>query len=61
VKLVLLAHLAVTLFMLGVIWFVQVVHYPLFAKVGQEGFTLYSKAHSHLTGYVVGPPMLVGA
>ena len=37
------------------------VHYPLFAKVGQEGFTLYSKAHSHLTGYVVAPPMLLEA
>jgi hypothetical protein len=61
VKLVLLAHLAVTLFMVGMIWFVKVVHYPLFAKVGPEGFTLYSKAHSHLTGYAVGPPMLISA
>ena len=60
-KYVLLAHLAVTLFMVGVIWFVQVVHYPLFAKVGSERFVLYSKAHSRLTTYVVGPPMLVEA
>ncbi len=60
-KLVLLAHLAATLFMLGVIWFVQVVHYPLFAKVGSEGFALYSKTHSRLTSYVVGPPMLLEA
>ena len=60
-KLVLLAHLAATLFMVGVIWFVQVVHYPLFAKVGSEGFALYSKAHSRLTSYVVGPPMLLEA
>jgi hypothetical protein len=27
----LLAHAAATLFMVGVIWFVQLVHYPLFA------------------------------
>ena len=57
----LLAHLAATLFMVGVIWFVQVVHYPLFARVGPEGFSLYYEAHSRLTTYVVGPPMLVEA
>lgn len=45
--------------MLGVIWFVQIVHYPLFGRVGAPGFAAYSEAHSRLTGYVVGPPMLV--
>ena len=60
-KYVFLAHLAATLFMVGVIWFVQVVHYPLFARVGSEGFAPYSEAHSRLTTYVVGPPMLVEA
>ena len=60
-KYVLLAHLAATLFMVGVVWFVQVVHYPLFARVGPEKFCLYSEAHSRLTTYVVGPPMLVEA
>lgn len=60
-KYILLAHLAATLFMVGVIWFVQVVHYPLFSRVGSEGFSLYSEAHSRLTTYVVGPPMLVEA
>jgi hypothetical protein len=57
----LLAHLAATLYMVGVIWFVQVVHYPLFSRVGPEKFSLYSKAHSRLTTYVVGPPMLAEA
>lgn len=60
-KYVLLAHLAATLMMVGVIWFVQIVHYPLFARVGSGGFALYSEAHSRLTTYVVGPPMLVEA
>lgn len=45
--------------MVGIIWFVQVVHYPLFARVGPPGFPAYSEAHSRLTGHVVGPPMLV--
>ena len=57
----LLVHLAATFYMVGVIWFVQVVHYPLFAKVGATGFAAYSRTHSRLTGFVVGPPMLVEA
>ncbi len=60
-ELVLLAHVGATLFMVGLIWFVQVVHYPLFGSVGREGFAGYSQAHSRLTGFVVGPPMLVEA
>ena len=58
---VLLANAAATLFMVGVIWFVQVVHYPLFSRVGEEEFALYSQSHARLTGYVVGPPMLAEA
>ncbi len=57
-NLLLLVHLAATLVMVGIIWFVQVVHYPLFIRVGTAGFTSYSGAHSRLTTYVVGPPML---
>ncbi len=60
-QLVFLAHVAATLFMVGLIWFVQVVHYPLFGSVGRSGFAEYSQAHSRLTGLVVGPPMLVEA
>lgn len=60
-ELLLLAHAAATLFMAGVIWFVQVVHYPLFGKVGVEGFVAYAEAHSRLTSLVVGPPMLLEA
>ena len=59
--LLLLVHLAATFFMAGVIWFVQVVHYPLFEKVGATGFPAYSGTHSRLTGFVVGPPMLLEA
>ncbi len=31
----LFVHAAMTLFMVGVIWFVQIVHYPLFRGVGE--------------------------
>lgn len=57
--LLLLSHLAATLFMLGVIWFVQVVHYPLFAKTGISDFRVYQRQHRALTTWVVAPPMLL--
>jgi len=56
-----LANLASTLFMTGVIWFVQIVHYPLFGAVGADGFAAYEQAHSARTTWVVLPPMLVEA
>ena len=55
----LIAHAAATLWMTGLIWFVQVVHYPLFALVGSTGFAAYESAHATRTTLVVGPPMLV--
>jgi hypothetical protein len=50
-------HLAVTAAMVGLIWFVQVVHYPLFTRVGSDGFAAYERAHQQRTAYVVGPFM----
>ncbi|WP_047865616.1 hypothetical protein [Rubrobacter aplysinae] len=60
-ELVLLANAGATLFMAGVIWFVQIVHYPLMGSVGRTHFVSYAESHSRLTSYVVGPPMLVEA
>jgi hypothetical protein len=57
----LIANAASTFFMAGLIWFVQVVHYPLFAAVGDSEFPAYSRLHQSLTTLVVGPPMLVEA
>ncbi len=56
--LVLIAHGAATWAMTGVIWFVQVVHYPLMGAVGASGFAAYHAAHARLTTMVVGPLML---
>ena len=47
--------------MTGLIWFVQVVHYPLMGQVEASGFAGYHAAHSRLTTLVVGPLMLVEA
>jgi len=58
-KLVFVACLASTLFMTGVIWFVQVVHYPLMDRVGPESFEKYHAGHTNLTDRVVLVPMVV--
>lgn len=50
-------HLAATLFMTGVIVFVQVVHYPLMAGVGAEGYRSYQEGHMRRTSWVVLPAM----
>ena len=47
--------------MAGIIWFVQVVHYPMFRLVGSTAFEAYHASHTRLTTWVVGPPMLVEA
>ncbi len=57
----LLVHLGATLFMTGLIWFVQLVHYPLFAGVGTQGWVTFAASHTRRTRWVVGPPMLVEA
>jgi hypothetical protein len=56
---VLLANVVSTFFMLGLAWFVQVVHYPLFPLVGREYFPAYHERHSRLTAWLVIAPMLV--
>lgn len=43
----------------GLIWFVQIVHYPLYANVGREQFPQYEALHNRLTTWVVGPAMLL--
>ncbi len=59
VSLVFLANLAATWFMVGLIWFVQIVHYPLMAEVGRDGFAGYEAKHSAWTTWVVMPAMLL--
>ena len=50
------AHVAATLFLAGMIWTIQVVHYPLFALVGEDGFVAYEQRHSaRITAVIVVP------
>ena len=55
---VFLVHLAATLLMVGVIWIVQIVHYPLFAGVGADGWAAYEASHESRITLVVGPLMV---
>ena len=55
---VLVAHFFATVYMTGLIWFVQIVHYPLKRYVGREAFRAYQAQHTMRTGYVVIIPMV---
>lgn len=55
----LLIHAAATLAMVGVIWFVQVVHYPLFELASSRRFGSFAAEHQRRTTLVVAPLMLV--
>ena len=56
---VLLLHAAATWAMVGLIWFVQVVHYPLFADVDAAAFGSYHRRHMKRTIPVVATFMLI--
>ncbi len=52
-------QLFATLYMTGLIWFVQLVHYPMFANVPSPAFASYEATHQRRTAWAVGPPMVV--
>lgn len=58
---ILLIHFAATWYMIGLIWFVQLVHYPLMAEVNSDNFPRYEKLHTSWTTLAVGPAMLLEA
>jgi hypothetical protein len=60
-KLTLALHVGATAAMTGLVWFVQVVHYPLMARVAPEAFGSFERAHMMRTGWVVAPLMLTEA
>lgn len=58
---VLLAHAASTWFLTGLIWTIQVVHYPLFDMVDRTRYVAFAAAHNARITPVVGVPMLAEA
>jgi len=61
VPLIPFAHAGMTWFMVGLIWFVQIVHYPLMGKVSASGFPEYSAGHQRRTTWIVAPAMIAEA
>lgn len=57
-ELIFALHLFSTVFMTGLVWFVQVVHYPLFREIPQDDFPNYERKNMR-TGYVAIPTMVV--
>lgn len=57
----LVLHAGATLLMAGVAWFVQLVHYPLFAAVGEERYPAYADEHQRRTTWLVAPLMAAEA
>ena len=53
------AHAAATWALVGLIWTVQVVHYPLFAHVGGDEFRRYHARHTRQITWIVAPLMAV--
>lgn len=54
----LLIHAATTFTLIGLIWTIQLVHYPLFAEVGRENFLEYHARHCRRITPLVAPLML---
>jgi hypothetical protein len=57
-KLLLLTNVATALILTGLIWTIQLVHYPLFAQVGSANFATYEAEHSARITLLVMPLML---
>lgn len=44
--------------MLGIVFYMQLIHYPLYLKI-KQGFERYERAHVKRSAYLIGPLMLV--
>ena len=55
---VLLGHLIFTSIMTGVIWVIQIVHYPSFHFIEKELYTAFQKFHMNKISIIVMPIML---
>lgn len=58
---ILLLHTLCTFFLLGMIWFVQIVHYPLMGMIPADVFYSYEIANIYRTTMVVSIPFVLEA
>ncbi|MFT5877673.1 MAG: hypothetical protein ACI8SA_001537 [Dokdonia sp.] len=57
-KIIFITHLFASLFMTGLCWFVQIVHYPLFHQIKSIDFAKYEKKN-FVTGFITIPIMVI--
>lgn len=57
-RLLLVLNFGVAAFLTGLVWTVQLVHYPGFGLLGRGEFARYHAAHTRRMGYVAAPAML---
>lgn len=58
-KWLLAANLCAALFLTGLIWTIQIVHYPLFTRVGPDHFAAYEAGHTARITLIVAPAMIL--
>lgn len=58
---VLLLQCAAAWYMAGFIWTMQILHYPLFDRVGRDAFAAYETEHNRRFGLLVGPGVVLVA
>lgn len=58
-NLLFLLNLISTWYMVGLIWMVQIVHYKMFDRVGEDVFVKYAVDHARLITPIVAIPMLI--
>ena len=55
---IVIAHVIATWFMVGLIWTIHIVHYPLFAEVGEATYVAFQSAHVDRIGKLLFVPWL---
>jgi hypothetical protein len=55
----LLTHICACFFMTGVIWVIQLIHYPAFSLVKQNEFQNFQRDHTKKIAFIVVPMMVI--
>ncbi len=58
-NLIFLAHAGATLYLVGLIWVVQILVYPAMANVGADGYATYHNLHTSRITPIVAPAMIL--
>jgi hypothetical protein len=58
-KLIFLVHAGATVYLVGLIWTVQILHYPLLANVGENHYAAYHNLHASRITPIVAPAMIL--